>query len=194
VDYVSVHEIYWRGETDTIDADLLPERAFDSRQEYDRTRALLDDYNDQLTFSPQMDAQFEQLAAERINHNPFRYFVWLPCLRIADMWLRPRTETLPIESRWWEFAEHPRESAFALAWAALNLLLLLLALRGWMQWRLGLCGAILVGFVLLRSAFLGSVESPEPRYVLECFPVVLALAGGAFAQRPNRRTAVDSTL
>jgi len=26
VDYVSVHEIYWRGETDTIDADLLPEQ------------------------------------------------------------------------------------------------------------------------------------------------------------------------
>jgi hypothetical protein len=182
VDYVSVHEIYWRGETDTIDTDLLPERAFDSRQEYDRTRALLDDYNDQLTFNAQMDAQFEQLAAERINHNPFRYFVWLPCLRIADMWLRPRTETLPIESRWWEFGDHPRESAFALAWAALNLLLLLLALRGWMQWRLGLCGAALIGFVLLRSAFLGSVESPEPRYVLECFPVVLALAGGAFAR------------
>jgi 4-amino-4-deoxy-L-arabinose transferase-like glycosyltransferase len=184
VDYVSVHEIYWRGETDTLNAGLLPERAFDSRQEYDRTHALLDDYNDQLTFSPQMDAQFEQLAAERINHNPFRYFVWLPFLRIADMWLRPRTETLPIESRWWEFEGHPGESAFALAWAALNLLCLVLALRGWMQWRLGPCVAILIGFVLLRSAFLGSVESPEPRYVLECFPVVLALAGGAFA-RPD---------
>ena len=181
VDYVSVHEIYWRGETDTIDANLLPERAFDSRREYDSTHALLDDYNDQLSFNPQMDAQFEQLAAERINHNPFRYYVWLPSLRIADMWLRPRTEMLPIESRWWEFGRHPGESVFALAWAALNLLFLLLALRGWRRWRLGLSGAVLVGFVLMRSAFLGSVESPEPRYVLECFPVILALAGGAFA-------------
>jgi hypothetical protein len=26
------------------------------------------------------------------------------------------------------------------------------------------------------------MENPEPRYVLECFPVFLALAGGAFAR------------
>jgi hypothetical protein len=38
-----------------------------------------------------------------------------------------------------------------------------------------------IGFVLLRSVFLSSLENPEPRYVLECFPVVLALAGAAFA-------------
>src|SRR5260370_1500570 len=183
VDYVSVHEIYWRGDNEAIDANLLPERAFDSRREYDGTHALLDDYNDQLTLNPQLDARSEQLAEERINHKPFRYYVWLPSLRIASMWFRPRTETLPIESRWWEFENHPEESAFALAWAALNLFFVLAAVRGWMQSRLGLCGAVVIGFVLLRSAFLGSVESPEPRYVLECFPVVLALVGGAFAWR-----------
>ncbi|MGC2743725.1 MAG: hypothetical protein WA672_11085, partial [Candidatus Angelobacter sp.] len=38
-----------------------------------------------------------------------------------------------------------------------------------------------IGFVLLRSIFLSSLENPEPRYMLECFPVVLALAGGAYA-------------
>ena len=184
VDYVSVQEIYWRGDNQEIDADLLPERAFDSRIEYDRTHTLIDDYNDLLTLNPQLDAQFEQLAEERIAHNPFRYYVWLPTLRIADMWLRPRTEMLPIESRWWEFRDNPGESAFALAWAGLNLFFILAAVRGWMNWRLGLAGAVVVGFVLLRSVFLGSVEGPEPRYVLECFPVVLALAGGAFARNP----------
>jgi hypothetical protein len=35
---------------------------------------------------------------------------------------------------------------------------------------------LLVGFVLLRSAFLGTLESPEPRYVLECYPVVILCA------------------
>ena len=38
-------------------------------------------------------------------------------------------------------------------------------------------------FVVLRSAFLGTLENPEPRYTLECYPVVLAagrrLAGHA---------------
>jgi hypothetical protein len=188
VDYVSVHEIYWHSGEETIDSGLLPERAFDSREEYDRTRSLLDAYNAQLSVRPELDAQFGQLAAGRINHHPLRYFVWLPSLRIADMWLRPRTENLPIESRWWQFADHPEESAFALAWAGLNLFYLLAALRGWLNWRLGVCGAVLVSFVVLRSSFLGSLEAPEPRYVLECFPVVLALAGGAFARKPSEKS------
>jgi hypothetical protein len=59
----------------------------------------------------------------------------------------------------------------------------LLALRGWWQWRLGIAGVALIGFILLRSAFLGTLENPEPRYVLECFPVLLALAGGAFSRK-----------
>jgi hypothetical protein len=37
---------------------------------------------------------------------------------------------------------------------------------------------LLLLFVLLRSAFLGTLENPEPRYTLECFPVVLVLAAG----------------
>jgi len=32
-------------------------------------------------------------------------------------------------------------------------------------------------FVVLRSAFLGTLENPEPRYTLEAYPVVLLLAG-----------------
>jgi hypothetical protein len=39
-----------------------------------------------------------------------------------------------------------------------------------------------IGFILLRSFFLSSLENPEPRYMLECFPVVLALAGAAFTR------------
>jgi 4-amino-4-deoxy-L-arabinose transferase-like glycosyltransferase len=195
VDYVSVYEIYWHSGEEPIDTSLLPERAFDSSQEYDKTQALIGAYNQQLSVDPELDTQFEQLARERVNHNPFRYYIWLPFLRIADMWLRPRTEMMPIESRWWEFSEHESESGFALLWAGINLLYVLAALRGWWKWRktaaswgarrLGLGGAVLISFVLLRSAFLGSLEGPEPRYVLECFPVVLALAGGAFVRKPS---------
>jgi hypothetical protein len=140
-----------------------------------------------------MDDAFAKLAAERVAGHPFRYYVWLPALRITDMWLRPRTELLPIGSRWWEF-DDIAESLFALFWAAVNLFYLLAALRGWLSWRLGVCGAMLAGFVLLRSAFLGTLENPEPRYVLECFPVVLAFAGGAFSRTlpnhlPNKKGA-----
>jgi hypothetical protein len=181
-DYVSVHEIYWHSGEEPIDAGLLPQRAFDSRDEYDRTRALIDRYNQDTTLSPQLDAQFDQLASDRIARRPFRYYVQLPFLRIADMWLRPRTEMLPVESRWWEFSGHPAESAWALLLAGINLFYLLAAVVGWWRWRLGVGGIVLIGFVLLRSAFLGSLENPESRYVLECFPAVLALAGGAFTR------------
>jgi hypothetical protein len=191
-DYVSVQEIYWHGEEQPIDAALLPRRAFDSREEFDRTRAVIDLYNEDTDLTPQLDAQFEQLAKERIARHPFRYYIRLPFLRIGDMWLRPRTETLPIESRWWEFGRHPQESAWALLLAGINLFYLLAAFRGWLSWKLGAGGVVLVGFLLLRSAFLGTLENPEPRYVLECFPAVLALAGGAFARSGKPTGSVDA--
>jgi 4-amino-4-deoxy-L-arabinose transferase-like glycosyltransferase len=191
VDYVSVAEVYWRAESEPLDVDLLPQRAFDSREQYEKTEDLFDQHNQQLYIDPDMDAEFHKLAADRINHNPFRYFVWLPALRIADMWLRPRTELLEIGPRWWEFSNDRKESSLAMAWGALNLLLLMAAFRGWLHAKMGTAGALLVVFVLLRSAFLGTLENPEPRYVLECFPALLALAGGAFAalgQLPRRNT------
>jgi len=184
-DYVSVHEIYWHSGEESIDAGLLPERAFDSRQDYDRTHRLIDQYNQQVDLSPALDARFEQLARDRIGRKPFRYYLWLPALRIADMWFRPRTELLPIDSRWWEVSAHPEESAWALLLAGINLFYLLAALRGWLNWKLGVGGVVLAGFIVVRSAFLGTLENPESRYVLECFPAVLALAGGAFARPGN---------
>ena len=35
----------------------------------------------------------------------------------------------------------------------------------------------MVTYFLLRSALLMTIEAPEPRYTLECFPMVFALAG-----------------
>jgi hypothetical protein len=42
---------------------------------------------------------------------------------------------------------------------------------------------LLVSFLLLRSAFLGTVENPEPRYILECYPAILVLASSWLARR-----------
>jgi 4-amino-4-deoxy-L-arabinose transferase-like glycosyltransferase len=180
VDFVSVEDVYWHVSGEPIDPQHLPERAFDTRPEYDRTQALIARYNQQLYIDPEMDAEFEDIARLRVEHNPLRYAVWLPALRMADMWLRPRTEMLDIETRWWEFDKHQRESAFALAWAGINLFYILAAIRGLMKWRLGVIGIFLVAFVVMRTLFLSTLENPEPRYVLECFPALLALAGGAF--------------
>lgn len=180
-DFVSVEEVYWKVSGEPIDPQQLPQRAFDSREEYEKTLAVIARYNQQLYIDPQMDAEFEAIARQRQEHSRLRYLVGLPFLRTADMWLRPRTELLEVETRWWEFSEHESESWFALFWAGLNLFYLVAALRGWLVSRLGVDGVFVIGFVLLRSIFLSSLENPEPRYMLECFPLVLALAGGAFA-------------
>jgi len=40
----------------------------------------------------------------------------------------------------------------------------------------------------VRTAFLTSLETPEPRYVLECFPALIALAAaGLWAQSGEAR-------
>jgi hypothetical protein len=39
----------------------------------------------------------------------------------------------------------------------------------------------IVAYMLLRSALLLTVEAPEARYTLECFPMIFVLAGNAVA-------------
>ncbi len=184
VDYACTWDIYWNADSDVIDMADLPSRAFDSRQQYLETRALIDSYNRTTTLTPQIDAAFGALAAERIRAHPFRYYVELPLARLADMWLRPRTETLWIELRWWQYSRHPAETEFAVGYAALNLAYLVAALIGLLK-RPRLSGVILA-FVLLRCALLATLEAPEPRYTLECFPPLIALAAVAL----TRKTAV----
>jgi dolichyl-phosphate-mannose-protein mannosyltransferase len=194
VDFVSTDEVYWKVPGESVDPNSLPERAFDTWPEYQKTQEAIARYNSALDIDPALDQEFELLARERVDHNPLRYSIWLPGLRMTDMWLRPRTEMFNVETRWWEFSQHPEESWFALAWAALNLTYVVLALVGWIKHRLGVAGVLLVGFVVMRTVFLSSIENPEPRYVLECFPVVLALAGLAFAGKDQSADALPTSL
>jgi hypothetical protein len=183
VDLTCTWEIYWNANSDLIKPETLPARAFDSPAQRAKTLALLRDYNATTTVSPEIDARFAALAAERIHDHPLRYYVEMPLARVADMWLRPRTELLWIELRWWQYNLHHSETEFAAAYAGVNLLYLLLALWGLRRWPL-LSGAM-VAFILLRCALLATIEAPEPRYTLECFPMVIALASVALA--PKRR-------
>lgn len=179
VDLACTSDVYWNANDDVIEIGKLPARAFDSPAQYQQTRKLLADYNRTTTLTPQLDAAFGALAAQRIHDHPFRYYVVLPLARLADMWLRPRTENLWIELRWWQFNRHESETEFSLAYAALNLGYVIAALIGFLK-RPPYRGAILA-FVLLRCALLLTLEAPEPRYTLECFPPLIALAGTAFA-------------
>jgi len=56
------------------------------------TETLIEEHNEQHEVTPELDAQFAALAAERIRERPLHYYVVLPLWRVADMWLWPRTE------------------------------------------------------------------------------------------------------
>ncbi|HZZ41047.1 MAG TPA: glycosyltransferase family 39 protein [Acidobacteriaceae bacterium] len=181
VDLACTWEVYWNVNSDVINLSDLPARAFDSPEQYQQTRNLIADYNRTTTLAPDMDTAFGALAAERVNDHPFRYSVELPLARLADMAFRPRTELLWIELRWWQYQHHPAETIFAWAYAGLNLAYFLAAIVGFLK-RPPLRGAILA-FVLLRCALLLTLEAPEPRYTLEWFPPLIALAAVAFSSK-----------
>lgn len=179
VDLTCTSDVYWNAGSDPIDIANLPARAFDSPAQYEQTRQLLSQYNATTTISPAIDAAFADLASARVRAHPVRYYIELPLLRLADMALRPRTEMLWIELRWWQFDQHESETEFALAYAGLNLAYFIAAIAGYLK-RPPLRGAILA-FVVFRCALLLSLEAPEPRYTLEFFPPLIALAAIALS-------------
>jgi len=98
----------------------------------------------------------------------------LGCLFLAGF-VRPRVENLPIDNDWWVFAHHNEETIFSWAYAGLNAVYLLLAL-------VGLClrpryWPWMLLYMVLRSGLLMTIEAPETRYTLECFPMLFVLAG-----------------
>ena len=179
-DYVSVQEIYWNVPGSDIDATRLPRRAVDSEQQREKTRELFADYNRDHDMTPELDERFRALAAERVHAAPIRYYLWLPAARIADMWLRPRTEMLPSDPRWWEFNDDGRWLAVSLVFGLVNLAYVALAAAGLWRGREFFGIGLFVLFLVLRSAFLGTLENPEPRYTLECYPVVISLGSAVF--------------
>lgn len=185
VDFACTSDIYWNAGTDAIYPASLPSRAFPTSRARAATLSLLADYNRAISITPSIDARFGALATRIIRAHPLRYYLALPAARLADMWLRPRTELIWIELRWWQFAKHPGDTTFAAAYAVLNLAFLLAALRGIVKrppfWE------AMLAFVLLRSALLATLEAPEPRYTLECFPMILVLTAIAFTPRPPQQ-------
>jgi len=186
VDYVSVEDIYWNVPGDRIDVNKLPPRAFDSAEQRALTERLFADYNATCVpycqMTPEIDARFAGLAAERIRDAPLRYHLWLPLARAADMLLRPRTEALPLDSHWWHFRSDPKDSSISVLLGVLNLAYVVAALFGLARRRVAYAG-LFVLWIVLRCGFLATLENPEPRYTLECFPVMCVFAAAGIAKK-----------
>lgn len=176
LDFVSTYQVYWNVPGGPLDLGVLPRRAFDSAAQYAETARLAADYESNgEELSPDIDKGFARLAQERVTDHPLRYYFILPLCRVGDMWFRPRVENLPIDLDWWVYRHHYAETRFSWSYAALNGLYMSLALGG-------LClrprlWPWMLAYMLLRSALLATIEAPEARYTLECFPMVFALGG-----------------
>jgi 4-amino-4-deoxy-L-arabinose transferase-like glycosyltransferase len=183
-DFASTYEIYWNVPGDDIDIHTLPARALDGNKA--ETTSLIAQYNAADVITPQIDAGFAALATQRIRAHPLRYYVTLPLLRLADMWLRPRVEMLNIELRWWQYSQHHAETRIAYAYGALNLFYLLAAMVGVFYWPR--FATAMVTYIVIRSLLLATLEAPEPRYTLECFPMIIAFAAAALAGLTGRKS------
>ncbi|HKV26202.1 MAG TPA: hypothetical protein VJN93_16520 [Candidatus Acidoferrum sp.] len=185
----------WKLNGDDINLGDLPARAFDTPEEKERVGAILERYNETDMLTAEEDAAFGRVAQERTARHPLRTYVWIPALRSLVIWFTPRIELLPysgdvfpLKDAW----ENDRvDQGVTVGFFLLNILYLALAIGGgWILWRenaaLRVAVALLVGYLVIRTVFLTTLETPEPRYVLECFPAILALGGQVFAGKRKR--------
>jgi hypothetical protein len=187
-----VYLVPWKVNEEEIRLDDIPAGAFDTPEEKQRVAMILERYNDELTLTPDEDTAFAQLARERTARHPLRTYLWLPVARAVTLWFTPRIELLPFSGTVFPLAQawedDPIDLSVTVGLFLLNLVYAGLAIWGaarlWRRaWSARAAIALLLVFILARTAFLTTLETPEPRYLLVCFPAVLALAAQVFAPR-----------
>ncbi len=206
VRYQDVYQTVWKVGTEPLEMETLPASAFDSSEEKARVRALLQRYNDSptLDFSAELDATFADIARDRTRRRPWRTYLQVPFERALSIWFTPRVELLPVSSTLRPFLRHRSDISWDFVTTAvfglLNYVYVALALAGiCIAWRAtkreakpqeeaaNFWGvALILAYLAIRTGFLTNVEAPEPRYVVSCYPAVLALAALAIMGTRNR--------
>src|SRR5262249_45997894 len=144
-----------------------------------------------VEMTPEIDAAFGQIARERIARHRFKYYVWLPIMRARTMWLDTHSQYWPFEGELLPFEDLDyggHQQYWLPLFAGLTALYSLLGLAG--IWFLGESKEFLarqwVVLVLLamvlRLILFSSIENPEPRYVVEFFPLLSIFGGIALAR------------
>jgi hypothetical protein len=180
-----VYLVTWKLENEEIPMDDIPAPAFDSPRERARVAHIFEQYNDTLTLSQTQDRELGRIARERTARHPLRTYLKIPLLRSLTLWFTPRVELLPYSGHLWPLREEWQDDRpdflVTLSLVLTNAAYLALALAGAWMARRRPGWALLVVFIVVRTAFFTTfAEAPEPRYVVECFPAVLALAAQAF--------------
>ena len=182
----------WKLNEEPIEVEEIPARAFDSPQEKQRVTGILKQYNEDVSLTESEDNAFGDIARERTARHPLRTYLWIPVVRSLILWFSPRIELLPISGNVFPLAEmrdkDPEDQEFTTLLFLLNILYV--GLGVWGTLRLWRASAVvrpvvifLILFIVLRTAFLTTLETPEPRYTLVCFPALIALGAQLFSAK-----------
>jgi len=186
------YAVTWKLNEEPINVADIPARAFDSDAEKSSVAELIEQHNQSINLTQEQDAAFGQIAKQRTARHPLRTFVWVPLQRALTIWFTPRIELLPFSGNVFPLKQNweddRTDQLVTSGFFLLNLLYLGLALYGFLRlWKLApqIRPALfsIAVYLLVRTAFLTTVEAPEPRYVLVCFPIILALAAAAIVPR-----------
>ena len=197
---VRVRDVYllpWKLRKEPIRIETLPAEAFDSDAERIRVQRLLNRYNTNLQMTPVLDYEFALLARERTQRRPLRTYLFVPLARAWMIWFTPRIELLPYSGDLWppreKWRSNPDDFRVTLGFGILGFLYAGLALLGAWSCRLRLGVVFLVTVLVVRTAFLTQLQTVEPRYLVVCFPAILALGAlsGAF---PNPRRSAAASI
>jgi hypothetical protein len=197
VRFKDAYLVTWKLGKGPIRIEDLPASAFDSSAERARVAALIDRYNDDLQMSPILDREFATLARERKSSWPIRSYIEIPLARMATIWFSPRIALLPYSGELWPPAENWRNNRIdfgvTAAFGVLNFIYIGMALVGAVRFRKQPTIAFLILMVAIRTVFLTQLQTVEPRYVIVCYPVILALGALAWSGRPaGSELAADS--
>ena len=144
---------------------------------------------DIVAMTPEIDAGFAQIADERIERAPWRYYLFLPVKRAAALWFDSHSLYYPFGGQLSPISDldYDVDQQY---WLPLFVVLM------WIYTALAIGGAIyfwreranknmlrwlilLALMTLPRIVFFSTVENPEPRYVIELFAFT-AILGGFF--------------
>jgi len=179
----------WKLPSQPINLKDLPSYAVDSPEELTHVASLLDRYNRVHGMTRSLDLEFAALARERTKHNPVRTYLWIPIERAAAMWFTPRITLLPYSGRLWPLAEsyrsNPTDFGVTLSLALLNFMYVGMAVAAAWCCRTNPGILPIIAFIVIRTAFLTQLQTCEPRYVLVCFPALLAIDAQLFRRLPQ---------
>ena len=202
VRYRDVDQTIWTIGDSPATMAVFPSAAFDTDDERQRVSALIDQYNAACCdFSPDWNAKFAELARERTARHPLRTYVTVPFQRALTFWFTPRVEMMGYTGNLWplhsSYEDDPEGFVATLILGAIGVIYFALAVAGTAKifFQRAITGpqmwgvTFLIAFCILRTAFLTRIEAPEPRYVLECFPVIYVLGAFLWARQTDEPSA-----